>query len=82
MEVVAEHPIFVKMRLKNFKPFSDQSLTFKPLTLLSGFNSTAKSSVLQALLLLRQSYQMTIIFRRCRLGEATAEPNITQPHTN
>ncbi|MDE5106055.1 MAG: AAA family ATPase, partial [Trichodesmium sp. St17_bin3_1_1] len=45
------------LRLKNFKPFSNQSLSFRPLTLLSGLNSTGKSSTLQALLLMRQSYQ-------------------------
>lgn len=44
------------LRLINFKAFEDQLLQFKPLTLLSGLNSTGKSSVLQSLLLLRQSY--------------------------
>lgn len=44
------------LRLINFKPFENQLLEFKPLTLLSGLNSTGKSSVLQSLLLLRQSY--------------------------
>lgn len=43
--------------LKNFKPFESESLEFKSLTLLSGLNSTGKSSVIQSLLLLRQSYQ-------------------------
>lgn len=47
--------------LKNFKPFEDQSLDFKALTLLSGLNSTGKSSVLQSLLLLRQSYQKNLL---------------------
>ncbi|ABG49630.1 conserved hypothetical protein [Trichodesmium erythraeum IMS101] len=45
------------LRLKNFKPFSNQSLSFRPLTLLSGLNSTGKFSTLQALLLMCQSYQ-------------------------
>ena len=45
------------LRLINFKSFQDQSISFKPLTLLSGLNSTGKSSVLQALMLLRRSYQ-------------------------
>ncbi len=49
------------VHLKNFKPFSNQSLLFKPLTLLSGLNSTGKSSVLQALLLMRQSYQQGLL---------------------
>jgi len=47
--------------LRNFKPFKYQLLAFRPLTLLSGLNSTGKSSVLQALLLLRQSYQQELL---------------------
>jgi predicted ATPase len=43
--------------LHNFKCFEDQHFVLKPLTLLTGLNSTGKSSVLQSLLLLRQSYQ-------------------------
>jgi len=49
------------VHLKNFKPFASQLLSFKPLTLLSGLNSTGKSSVLQALLLMRQSYQQGLL---------------------
>jgi len=49
------------LRLKNFKPFQDQLLEFGRLTLLSGLNSTGKSSVLQSLLLLRQSYQQGLL---------------------
>ncbi|WP_240039005.1 MULTISPECIES: AAA family ATPase [Okeania] len=49
------------VHLKNFKHFANQLLSFKPLTLLSGLNSTGKSSVLQALLLMRQSYQLGYI---------------------
>lgn len=44
-----------RLRLHNFKCFEDLSLDFGALTLLTGLNSTGKSSVLQALLLLRQS---------------------------
>jgi predicted ATPase len=43
------------LTLKNFKPFENQSFSLKPLTLLTGLNSTGKSSVMQSLLLLRQS---------------------------
>ncbi len=46
-----------KLRLQNFKCFEDQSFDFKPLTLLTGLNGTGKSSVIQSLLLLRQSYK-------------------------
>ncbi|TVP65472.1 MAG: DUF3696 domain-containing protein [Nodularia sp. (in: Bacteria)] len=49
------------LKLTNYKAFENQLLEFKPLTLLSGLNSTGKSSVLQALLLLRQSYQQELL---------------------
>jgi predicted ATPase len=49
------------VKLKNFKAFEEQSFQFKPLTLLSGLNSTGKSSLLQSLLLLRQSYQQKLL---------------------
>ncbi|MEA5616476.1 DUF3696 domain-containing protein [Cronbergia sp. UHCC 0137] len=51
------------MTLKNFKPFENQSFFLKPLTLLSGLNSTGKSSLLQSLLLLRQSSQQDLLDR-------------------
>ena len=44
------------LKIENFKPFQSQSFTIKPLTVLTGLNSTGKSSMIQALLLLRQSY--------------------------
>lgn len=47
--------------LKNFKPFEADFLELRALTLLSGLNSTGKSSVLQSLLLLRQSYQQGLL---------------------
>lgn len=50
-----------KLRLQNYKCFEDQSLDFKFLTLLSGLNATGKSSVIQSLLLLRQSYQQNLL---------------------
>jgi len=53
--------MITSLRLKNFKAFEDQILEFKSLTLLSGLNSTGKSSVLQSLLLLRQSYQQSLL---------------------
>jgi predicted ATPase len=49
------------LKLTNYKAFESQFLQFKPLTLLSGLNSTGKSSVLQSLLLLRQSYQQELL---------------------
>jgi predicted ATPase len=44
------------LKIENFKAFQSQSFTIKPLTVLTGLNSTGKSSMIQALLLLRQSY--------------------------
>lgn len=49
------------LTLKNFKPFENQSFSLKPLTLLTGLNSTGKSSLLQSLLLLRQSSQQNLL---------------------
>ncbi|MFE7558181.1 DUF3696 domain-containing protein [Kitasatospora sp. NPDC057500] len=46
-----------RLTLHNFKAFRDAALPLGPLTLLTGLNSSGKSSVLQALALLRQSYE-------------------------
>lgn len=50
-----------QLRLQNFKRFEDQSVEIGALTLLSGLNGMGKSSVLQSLLLLRQSYQQRLL---------------------
>ena len=42
------------LRLRNFKGFKAQELPLRRITLLAGLNSSGKSSVIQALLLLRQ----------------------------
>lgn len=47
--------------LRNFKCFGDRTLQLGDLTLLSGLNGTGKSSVLQSLLLLRQSHQQNLL---------------------
>ena len=49
------------LRLVNFKAFTDRTFDLKPLTLLSGLNSTGKSCLLQSLLLLQQSYQQRLL---------------------
>lgn len=46
------------MELKNFKCFQQQRIDFRPLTLLTGVNSTGKSTVIQALLLLQQTVSL------------------------
>jgi predicted ATPase len=47
--------VISEVRVRNFKCFTQLDLPLYPFTLLSGINSTGKSTVLQALLLLRQS---------------------------
>lgn len=49
------------VRLQNYKCFENQLLELNALTLLSGLNATGKSTVLQSLLLLRQSYQQNLL---------------------
>lgn len=44
------------IELTNFKCFEHQNVFFGPLTLFAGLNSSGKSTIIQALLLLRQSY--------------------------
>ncbi len=53
--------MITSLHLLNFKPFANQLLEFRKLTLFSGLNSTGKSSVLQSFLLLRQSYQQGLL---------------------
>jgi len=43
------------VRLKNFRAFDEVEVEFAPLTVLLGANSTGKSSILHALILLKQS---------------------------
>jgi predicted ATPase len=43
--------------IQRFKCFENQKIEFGPLTLLVGANASGKSTVIQSLLLLRQSYQ-------------------------
>lgn len=44
------------LKLVQFKKFKDESIELFPLTLLTGINGMGKSSVIQALLVLRQSF--------------------------
>lgn len=50
-----------QLSLHNFKCFEETTFDFAPLTLLSGLNGTGKSSVIQSLALLRQSYQQRLL---------------------
>ncbi len=44
------------LRIERFKCFEDVNITFGKITLFAGINGTGKSTVIQALLLLRQAY--------------------------
>ena len=46
------------IKLKNFKVFEDEDIELAPLTLITGINGMGKSSVIQSLLLLKQSYEI------------------------
>lgn len=46
-----------ELKLKNFKCFKDKTIPFKPLTFISGINGMGKSTIIQSLLLLRQSQE-------------------------
>lgn len=52
------------IQLQNFKCFENQKISLGKLTLLSGLNGMGKSSVLQGLLLLRQSYQQGLLQKK------------------
>lgn len=52
------------LNLYNFKCFADHQLDLGALTLLSGLNGMGKSTVLQSLLVLRQSYQQGLLENR------------------
>ena len=56
-----ESVIIRSLHLQNYKCFENQLLEFSALNLLSGLNGTGKSSVIQSLLLLRQSYQQNLL---------------------
>ncbi len=49
--------MLTRIKLENFKCFRELELKCAPLTLLTGINGTGKSSVFQALILLRKSFE-------------------------
>jgi predicted ATPase len=49
--------------VQNFKCFELATVPFRPLTLFSGLNSMGKSTVIQSLLLLRQSYSNQLLHK-------------------
>lgn len=62
------------LALKNFKCFENMKLSLKPLTLLCGVNGVGKSSAIQALLIIRQSFSSGDLLRgRLILGGDLAD---------
>ena len=52
--------MFKKITLENFKGFAtNQSIEIKPITLIYGANSSGKSSILQSLLLMKQTLEQS-----------------------
>jgi predicted ATPase len=61
-----------KIILKNFKCFEEQEIPLRSLNLLTGLNGMGKSTVIQALLLLRQNFDRDTLDKRLSLnGELT-----------
>lgn len=56
--------MFDRLTLHNFKAFKDVSIPLRSLTLLSGLNGSGKSTTLQALALLRQSWDTGYLHTR------------------
>lgn len=53
-----------KLSVKNVKCFADATFNFSPITVFCGANSAGKSTALQCLLLLRQSFNNAMLSRR------------------
>lgn len=47
-----------EIKLRNFKTFKEEEIQLAPLTLITGINGMGKSSILQSLLLLKQSHEI------------------------
>ncbi|MFK0015472.1 DUF3696 domain-containing protein [Streptomyces sp. NPDC091027] len=71
-----------RLALANFKAFQHAELPLGPLTLLTGLNSSGKSSVLQALALLHQSYTAGDLDHAGELALESAEGRLEAPHEN
>lgn len=67
-----------KLTLRNFKAHWHADLRLSPLTLLTGANGTGKSAVIQALLLLRQSYQHNQLQKGLQLNKPLCEIGLGQ----
>ena len=52
--------MLTRIKIENFKCFKELDLKCAPLTLLTGINGTGKSSVFQALMLIRRTFVETL----------------------
>ncbi len=59
--------MITKIKLDNFKIFKSQDFDIAPLTLITGINGMGKSSIIQSLLLLKQSYANTLLQSQSRV---------------
>jgi len=57
-----------KIRLQNFKCFENETISLAPFNLLTGLNGMGKSTLIQALLLLRQNYDLRVLDDRIALN--------------
>jgi predicted ATPase len=55
--------VIQQIHVRNFKAFKDQRFRLAPLTLLAGLNGSGKSSLLQTILILRQSFDQGLLSR-------------------
>lgn len=53
-----------KIKLKNFKVFKEEGFSIAPFTLITGINGMGKSSIIQSLLLLKQSFEINYLQSR------------------
>ena len=56
--------MITSLEIQNFKGFGKQEIRFGGITLLSGLNGSGKSTIIQSLLLLRQSYEQRFLPER------------------
>ena len=61
------------LHIKDFKCFEDLNVELSNLNVFSGINSMGKSSAIQALLLLRQSFEMGAIEKGLHLNGPLAQ---------
>lgn len=65
--------MIAKIGIKNFKVFNDMEIDISPLTLFTGKNGMGKSSFIQSLLILRQSYMADKSFMQLQLNGQLAD---------